>query len=311
MTDKEKYIELCRTEGSRIPLFLQYWWLDIVSEGRPWDVVLAEDLKGRIAGAWPYVENRRLGMRYVLQSRLTQYTGPWVSPRIVGSRDEVVAELAAQIRQKNHAYFQQCAIPESLSEAAIRNIGMTATRRITYRLDDISDPEAVFARFDPKGRKAKIRRCEKVTHLVEMTPEAFADMHERYWKSKGQKDITPRSLMLRIMQESIARGHGRIMALANEHEQIVGAHFVVYDAELAYFLLSTHNYYAEVKGSMETLVWESIKWLSGKTRGYDFEGSMEPGQAYFNRSFGSRKLTYYMLELHNSKIFDLLLKLKR
>ncbi|MCQ2298121.1 MAG: GNAT family N-acetyltransferase [Bacteroidales bacterium] len=311
MTNKEKYIELCKTEGSRIPLFLQYWWLDIVSEGRPWNVVLAEDLKGRIAGAWPYVESRRLGMKYVLQSRLTQYTGPWISPRIVGSRSEVLSELASQLRKEGFAYFQQCAIPESLSEEAILELGMAATQRVTYRLDDISDPEAVFANFDPKGRKAKIRRCTKATHLVEMTPDAFADMHERYWKYKGQKDITPRLLMIRLMQESIDRGCGRIMALANEQGQIVGAHFVVYDSELAYFLLSTHNYYAEVKGSMETLVWESIKWLSDKTRAYDFEGSMEPGQAYFNRSFGSRRVTYYMLEQHNSRLFDLLLKLKR
>ena len=42
MGNKEIYRELCETEGSAIPLFLQYWWMETVCEGKQWDVLLSQ-----------------------------------------------------------------------------------------------------------------------------------------------------------------------------------------------------------------------------------------------------------------------------
>ena len=40
--NKEKYKQLCEAEGSRIPLFQQYWWMETVCEGKQWDVLLSQ-----------------------------------------------------------------------------------------------------------------------------------------------------------------------------------------------------------------------------------------------------------------------------
>ena len=71
MDSKEKYRELCEAEGSRIPLFQQYWWMETVCAGKRWDVLLSER-DGVIEGALPYLIGKKLGLRYILQPQLTQ-----------------------------------------------------------------------------------------------------------------------------------------------------------------------------------------------------------------------------------------------
>ena len=53
MGNKEVYKSLCQTEGSRIPLFLQHWWMETVCAGKQWDVLFATDAQGAITAALP------------------------------------------------------------------------------------------------------------------------------------------------------------------------------------------------------------------------------------------------------------------
>ena len=66
MSDKETYKKLCETEGSTIPLFLQYWWMETVCKGKEWDVALVKEPDGTIAAAMPYLWGKRYGMHYLL-----------------------------------------------------------------------------------------------------------------------------------------------------------------------------------------------------------------------------------------------------
>ena len=67
MTNKELYRQLCETEGSRIPLFQQYWWMETVCEGKEWDVLLSQK-ESRIEGALPYLIGYRMGLRFIVQN---------------------------------------------------------------------------------------------------------------------------------------------------------------------------------------------------------------------------------------------------
>ena len=50
--NKEKYKQLCEAEGSRIPLFQQYWWMETVCEGQQWVSHAGERPDGFCDSAW-------------------------------------------------------------------------------------------------------------------------------------------------------------------------------------------------------------------------------------------------------------------
>ena len=105
MNNKETYKHLCETEGCAIPLFLQYWWMDTVCQGKQWDVLLAHNPQGNITAALPYLIGRKMGLKYIIQPQLTQYNGPWYSP--CSDRRDASRQLAAALREMGLTLFQQ------------------------------------------------------------------------------------------------------------------------------------------------------------------------------------------------------------
>ena len=70
MIAKEQYKALCETEGSAIPLFLQYWWMEAVCEGKRWDVLLVHDRQGNPLAAMPYLIGSK--MEVIVQNTVIQ-----------------------------------------------------------------------------------------------------------------------------------------------------------------------------------------------------------------------------------------------
>ncbi len=52
MQNKTIYKTFCQNHDE-IPIFSQYWWLDIVCGENNWDVALCK-IENKIAGAFPY-----------------------------------------------------------------------------------------------------------------------------------------------------------------------------------------------------------------------------------------------------------------
>ena len=294
MTAKEQYQALCETEGSAIPLFLQYWWMEAVCEGKRWDVLLVHDKGGRIVAAMPYLIGSKMGLRYVLQPQLTQYSGPWY--RVESQEEEMEAgkALAQQIKALRLAYFQQNFSPQVTNWLPFYWAGYRQTTRYTYRIDDISDPQRVFEGFDPSRRQRQIRRTEGVLHPVEVTPERFVEFHADYWARRGERDLLTAPFMLRVIGAALGRGQGLLLGLEDGDGVLQGARFVVNDNRCAYSLLSALGE-GHPNGTSARLFFEIIKRLSGSTRAFDFEGSMDPGIGQSYRLYGTRQVPYFRI----------------
>lgn len=296
MIAKEQYKALCETEGSAIPLFLQYWWMEAVCEGKRWDVLLVHDRQGNPMAAMPYLIGSKMGLRYVLQPQLTQFNGPWYSAAVDSLEAEMEAgrQLAAQVKGLRLVYFQQNFSPQVTNWLPFYWAGFRQTTRYTYRIDDISDPQRVFDAFDPSRRQRQIRRTEGVLHPVEITPERFVEFHTAYWARRGQKDILSGPFMTRLINASLARCQGLLMGLEDAQGTLQGARFVVYDDRCAYSLLSAlgENH---PNGTSARLFFEIIKHLAGSTRAFDFEGSMDPGIEQSYRLYGARQVPYFRI----------------
>lgn len=274
--------------------------MDTVCEGKDWDVALAYD-SGRLAGAMPYLYGRRMGMTYIVQPQMTQYTGPFYCyPDGAGERQraefeiEVSRQLIRHLEERRAAFTLVNFSPLVTNWLPFYWAGYRQTTRYTYRIDDISDPRRVFEAFDREKRQRKIRRYEQTTALrYDMEPAAFARFHHRYWSSKGKHDLLSEQFIERVSHAAIQRGSGVIASLHDADGNLLAARFVAYDDNCAYSLLSALDMSLHRSGHSETLMWGLIKHLADKTRAYDFEGSMDEGIGYFYRSFGARQVPYF------------------
>lgn len=301
--NKELYRKLCDEQGSAIPLFQQYWWMEAVCADKEWDVLFATTSDGSITAALPYLIGRKAGMRYVVQPQLTQFCGIWYNRQMMPTdarhreQFEVAAaeKIIAQIKQLHLVYFQQNLAPEITNWLPFHWAGFHQTTRYTYRINDIDDSTEVFARFSKNERQ---RRIEKVLHhcqTVELSPTRFTDFQDRCRQATGQKNLLSRRLVERVCGAAKERGQSLCIGLSDEKDTLMAALFVPYDDKCAYYLIPALAPEHRNNGAMETLVWIALQRLAGITRCFDFEGSMDRGIGQYYRSFGAQQVPYHSL----------------
>lgn len=297
---------------------MQHWWMEAVCAGKRWDVALAYD-GDTLTGVLPYLYGRRLGMTYILQPQLTQFSGPlFFYPQNCNESQRLDFEKNAldqmldRMEALKPAYVLMHCSPAVTNWLPFHWRGYSQTTRYTYRLNDISDPGRLFDAFDPEKRQRKIRRySDSTTVRFDMTPSDFAAFHQRYWEAKGQKDLLDAAFIERVCRAAIERGNGVIASLHDEQGRLLVARFVAYDSRCAYALLSACEPQLHRSGHNETLIWQSLQYLSDKTKAFDFEGSMDAGIEYFYRSFGAVQTPFFAITKTSNPLFRLLLKLKR
>lgn len=315
LPNKEKYKALCECETS-IPLYLQYWWMETVCMDKNWDVLLYTD-NGEITAAMPFLFGKKLWFRYILQPQLTQYTGIWYKPQAfrtendrLGYEKKVVNYFFDELKPLKISYFQQNFSPQFTNWLPFYWKGFSQTTRYTCQIQDISDLDSVFGNFDVKERQKKIRKTEgRYSTVIDITPSEFYDFHQKYWKARGQKDKVSEKFVVNLCTKAIERGNGMIVGLADAAGKKVAMRFVVFDEKSACTLLSARLLDAE-NGVTELLFWRILQMLSGKTKIFDFEGSMDEGIEYSYRCYGARQVPYFQITKCNSRLFGLLLKIK-
>ncbi len=280
--------------------------METVCCGKEWEVALAYDAQGRIVAAMPYLIGSKLGLRFVLQPQLTQYNGPWFRP------ESDIAAATQQLQQHfdrlHLALFNQNFGPAVTSLEGWEDYEISP--RVTYRIEDISDPEAVFSHFDKRHRQRPIRHCEPLLHPTEVTPEAFAQFHTRYWHSRGEEDLLSEAFMTRLITAALQRGQGLLLGLQDDTGRLQAARFVAYDCNCAYALLSALHPDGHLGGASPLLFWHILQRLSGQCRSFDFEGSMVESIARSYRLYGATPTPYYQLTRYAHPLLRLLLKKK-
>ena len=279
--------------------------MEAVCHGKRWDVALAHDNDRNIIGAMPYLIGSRLGLRYIVQPQLTQYNGPWY--RSDHNRLEADIQFRTQLSFLRLTLFQQNFAPGLTDLQSWKDY--TVTPRVTYRLEDISDPQQLFEGFDKSRRQRQIRRAEgTLVADKNITSMQFAHFHTEYWRSRGEKDLLSEVFMARIIDAALQRGQGILLGVRDNEGTLQGARFVAFDENCAYALLSAlHPQHPN--GTSALLFWLILQELSGKCRSFDFEGSMDPGIALSYSLYGAQPTTYYQLTRCPSALLRKLLKI--
>lgn len=285
MTAKQTYQQL--SGQVQVPLFGRATWLDAVTQGKEWDVVVSADG----ASALPIQVVSHVGCRWVTMPRFTQRLE---AVSLAGSADGVVQALDAYCRRRRIGYcYMQGEWDEAL-RAALRSVGYSLTERVTYRIaPGMSRAELVARMSDNKRRqlrKAAGLKC------VEVDVDTFYDFHRDCLRRQGKRIVYARSHAHSLLLGALARGEARIVAAQDADDRLLAAIALVWDETTVYYLLPCYDPDYGRSGAMAWLTTEVLVRASQEGKVLDFEGSMVPSIARSYREFGGEPVVYYAAE---------------
>ena len=306
MTNKERYIRWDE-EQEYVPIFMMPWWLDAVCAGKEWDVLLAEDEQGDILGAMPYLLRKRAWMRYIIMPQQTQIGGIWVTASITADKWKT-AEVCRQIKEQMDAmklsYYYQQYLPGSLCVDAMRGLGFKTRERVTYRVEDLSDLDAVINSFS-KNKKRQLQKALSLHAERTMEVEDFYRFHTQCLKQRKRKISYSREFLLVLERKARRLKQCQILSICNADGKPYAAAFLIWDKHYMYYLIPAYDPAFGDSGAGALLVLEAMKLAREKQVRFDFEGSVDKGIAKHYKQFGSTPYTYFSVEKYYKPIFRL------
>ena len=315
LKSKEKYREWCCHED--VPLFLQSWWMDAVCIKGEWDVFLYEK-NGEILAAMPFHLRKKVGLKFIIEPQLTQYSGIWIKyPENCAFHKRALLEkeicfyFIEKLKNIGCFFYQQTFSPRFTNWQPFYWKGFRQTTRYTYRINDLSNLDKCFENFSYAKQKHIKKANDDLQIDLSISADEFYDFHR---ECLGQKNATieySQELLLSIYDESAKREQGKIIALKDKNKIIHSALFVVWDKNCAYALISAINPQFKSDGASTKMFWEAIQFVSDKTEVFDFEGSMIEGVAQSFQQFGAEQVPYFCISKSYSRIFTVLQWIKQ
>lgn len=309
MTDKEKYIDTIRSDKS-IPVFMQPWWLDLITD-RKWDVLLLEK-NNKILAAMPYYIHKKYCFKTICQPDFTPYYGLYLHyptsenrHTIYNFENEVMEYFAKQIDNMHLSACFYNLRPQNFFSTVFTQHYFQVSVRYTYKIDTFSDNWE--SSFSPVMRK-KIR---KASRELKENPKS-ADLRAVYEILKGtytkqNKKITyPYELFERIVKESEARGEGKLFTVVDFAGNLCSALFVLWDKHTCYSLIGGTSEKFKKTNAGAFVQYLTIKYA--REHGipeYDTEGSMLKGVEEFFQHFGGIRTPYISLKKYYSILYKM------
>ena len=307
----EQYTRWC-AETRSLPLYVQPWWLLAASGMGEMDVLTTTGSKeGAPTLMWPLFMPTR---RHLIVPPCCQSAGP-LSDRsgAVGEkpfdRDRYIAHLAAMQALSE-------ALPSSLRyiEAHLpleywdwlpceTPAGAWRSSVAYTHLLDLTQgaPQELYnSLIRRKVRRATalgLRDLWAEETNVSTCAEMLVDLCHKSLQRSGGDRLCASSLR-RLVTAAVARRQGALLLLRSPQtdEPVVGA-FVAHHAGTAYYIAGGQARTPEGEDAMALLLDRLITWsLEAGCHTFDFEGSMQPGIAFFFRSFGAVPHPYLRLQ---------------
>ena len=305
---REQYRQLCAVE-STIPVFSQAWWLDAVAPEN-WDVVLCEK-DGKIIASMPFIIKRKLFISIVTMPVLTQHLGPWFrtaedkEAKRLGREKDLMAELISKLPRYDH--FSANWNYKLTNWLPFYWAGFRQTTRYTYVLEKLRDFDVLWDHFQQniRGdvRKAQGRFSLKVR--TDLSVDDFLSLNGMVYKRQGLPVPYSDDVVKKIDDACSSRSSRAIFIAVDDQGRHHAGVYIVWDQQSAYYIMGGGDPDLRNSGATSLCMWEAIKFCSGVTERFDFEGSMmEPVERFF-RAFGASQKPYFSISRTPSKLLKL------
>lgn len=274
------------------------WWWDAMCDG-PWQAAEVYD-KGKLIARLPFVYRRIITDRCIIMPKLTQNAGPWFDlpdDQILYGRNrhekEVVPQLLAQLPKHDFLWIQIS--PEQPYILPYLWQGYEARPRFTYRFEDLSDLEKIYANMY-NVTKRNIKTAQKRVEIREdFDYERLWLLIEKTYAAQGSRPPLSQKLFFRLIDACKKNDAGVFLAAIDEQENYHSGGYFVYDQNTCYYLLGGKDPQYNASCAQSLVIWEGIRFAQKRSRVFDFEGSMVEGIEQFFRQFGGRCTPYYAI----------------
>jgi hypothetical protein len=267
------------------------WYLDIVSPG--WDALVMDDYDFVMPLTW----KKKFGIRYLYQPLFTQQLG-------VFGPDKCENALTTEFLNAIPAVFRLADIrlneTNQLSESSSLNPVMPQLKfnsrlRKNYLLPlELSYNEIYkgFNRNCTRNIKNAFRSGLKVTDAEDNTLSSSFVSKQLLGKNMdhGGCDVI---ILNNLFREAIAYGKGELYDAIDPQGKTVASAFFLKGSKRLIFHICASASEGKEANAMSFLVNHAVEKYAGSGLVLDFSGSVMPGVAYFNSSFGARPVDYY------------------
>ncbi len=311
--NKLEYQKFCDEEKD-LPIFFKDWWLDSVTDPSEWDVVIIKK-DTKIIAVFPYFKAKKYGFNFILQPKLTQFSGPWIKyfkgmkhGVKLSNQKKIFNEIIDKLPDFDHMSMNFHYSVENWLPFYWK--GYKQTTKYTYLIEDLQDVNKVYDNFHGNIR-SDIKKAQKV---VTVTPsdnlQKFYELNSNAFKRQGI-DMHYSYEYLRRMDNIQKANNCRRMTFAVDSEgNVHSAIYIVWDKNSAYYLMSGSDPEFRSSGATSLLLWEAIQFASTIVKKFDFEGSMiEPIEKFF-KGFGTVQKPYFNIFKTNSFLLNIARLLK-
>ncbi len=277
-------------------VFHQPWWLNAATGGDYAEAVVIQS--GKRIGWFPYVVQKMVaGQRLCGMPDMTHFLGPAVDEgrgaacNQVLRRAQITRELVAQL-PKTSGFWQKLhrGTPDTL---VYQEMGYETGVQFTFEVAP-ADSKILWKNMRDKTRNVIRRAREQLVVKDIRELAAFSELYHRNLSVSGKSSHYTRALIERMCGAAIERAQGRIICVENAAGAVQAAIFYVWDAQAAYYLLSTRTKDAH-NGAVSLLVWEAVQDIAARGLIFDFEGVATSGSALFFNGFGGAITPRYVV----------------
>jgi hypothetical protein len=297
-------------QKGKLPIFVQDWYLDMVSVTGSWDAAMVEE-EGVLVGIMPYFIKRKYGFSYITMPVDAKYMGPYLLPEKnnLSDQHQIYEQLIQQLPKVDS--FWQNFHPDFTNWLPFYWKGYQQTTRYTYRLD-VADTDKVFRDFSDKTHY-KLRKAKKIVEIVDnLSPEAFHDVH--IMSFQRQNLPPPFSLSTFLNTHETLRQHeaGKMFFAVDKDQNIHAVLYVLLEGETAYMHFLGSNPAFPKSEAVNFMYWEVFQYLSREkgVKWIDFQGGMMKNVENIFRRFRAEQTPYFSITQEKSKLFKLVQRLK-
>ena len=311
MSAKAQYRDFCSTAPD-VPVFAQPWYLEACSTGGGWDVALASE-NGRVVAALPYFFKQKGPFRYATMPPFVKWLGPYLLPEFRGvlkKEHGLLEELLKQLPA--FAAFKQNFYPSATNWLPFYWQQYRQTTYYTYRLNNLHN----LARLEVSLNRNVRRNIQKAQQQVRVVHDLSAQQFYQINRLSFDRQKLPmpysEAEFLRLDAALAANGARQMFFAVDAQDRIHSAAYLIWDQQAAYYHLSGDDPALRDSGAGILLIWEAVRYAS-EVLGlacFDFEGSMLPAVERIRVQFGAVQTPYFFVWKYNSRVFELLEKLK-
>lgn len=288
-------------------LFEQPWWLNIVAKNE-WKEVVVEE-KGEIVGRFPFVCSKKV----IELPVLTQTCGMWIKDPIIKTGNENLSVKKKIIDALIEQLPQYSTLKIALDSSVDYYLpflwkGFKVVPRISYRLENLSNMDEVYANFS-KTVKKNIKSAQKKVHIEQKSDvELLLTIMDKTFAAQGRKYPISKEKVRDIVCTCDARGNGKMFTAIDAEGNIHACSYFVYDENVCYYLIAGSDSEYRASGAQTLILWEAIQYAAQVSSVFDFEGSMVEGIETFFRRFGGTPVIYYEIRKQSliGELFEVL-----